>query len=96
MGSFKDSILSGKAYILMIFLQFGFAGMYTISVFSLKRGMNHYVLVVYRNLSATIFITPFAYFFERYVLVYRSIDRSSYKLAGINSIFDISGKSDPR
>lgn len=65
MGSLIDSLISGKAYILMIFLQFGFAGMYTISVFSLKRGMNHFVLVVYRNLSATIFIAPFAFYFER-------------------------------
>lgn len=51
----------------MVFLQFGFAGMFIISVASMKQGMSHYVLVVYRNAVAAAVIAPFALYFERYV-----------------------------
>lgn len=56
-----------KPYIAMVVLQFGYAGMFVVSVASLKRGMSHYVLVVYRNVVATIFMAPFAFWFERKV-----------------------------
>ncbi|EMS60727.1 Auxin-induced protein 5NG4 [Triticum urartu] len=49
----------------MVLLQVGFAGMYIIAVASLKAGMSHFVLVVYRNLVATAVMTPFALYFER-------------------------------
>ncbi|KAI4982306.1 hypothetical protein ZWY2020_022798 [Hordeum vulgare] len=49
----------------MVLLQVGFAGMYIIAVASLKAGMSHFVLVVYRNLVATAVMTPFAIYFER-------------------------------
>lgn len=55
-----------KPYLAMVFLQFGFAGMYIVSMFSLKRGMSHYVLATYRHVVATIFIAPFAIVLERY------------------------------
>lgn len=55
-----------KPYVMMVFLQFGYAGMYIVSVASMKRGMSHFVLVTYRNLVATILMTPFALYFERY------------------------------
>ncbi|GJN00371.1 hypothetical protein PR202_ga17796 [Eleusine coracana subsp. coracana] len=54
-----------KPYLAMVLLQVGFSGMYIVSVASLKRGMNHYVLVVYRNMVATVLMTPFALLFER-------------------------------
>ncbi|KAK8940911.1 WAT1-related protein [Platanthera zijinensis] len=54
-----------KPYVYMVCLQFGYAGMYTISAATLKHGMNHYVLVVYRNLTALVVIAPFALWFER-------------------------------
>lgn len=54
-----------KPYVYMLCLQFGYAGMYTISAATLKQGMNHYVLVVYRNLTAVFIIAPFALWFER-------------------------------
>ncbi|XP_066371363.1 WAT1-related protein At1g44800-like [Miscanthus floridulus] len=54
-----------KPYLAMVLLQVGFSGMYIVSVASLKRGMNHFVLVVYRNLVATIVMAPFALIFER-------------------------------
>ncbi|XP_038990404.1 WAT1-related protein At1g21890-like [Phoenix dactylifera] len=56
-----------KPYLAMVFLQFGYAGMFVISVESLKRGMNHYVLVVYRNAIAVAAVAPFAMWFERKV-----------------------------
>ncbi|GJN22403.1 hypothetical protein PR202_gb09959 [Eleusine coracana subsp. coracana] len=54
-----------KPYLAMILLQIGFAGMYVVAVASLKRGMSHFVLVVYRNLVATAVMAPFALWFER-------------------------------
>lgn len=56
-----------KPYLAMVLLQVGFSGMYIVSVASLKRGMNHFVLVVYRNLVATVVLAPFALLFERRV-----------------------------
>ncbi|KAF0931286.1 hypothetical protein E2562_002633 [Oryza meyeriana var. granulata] len=56
-----------KPYLAMILLQVGFAGMYVVAVASLKRGMSHFVLVVYRNLFATAVMAPFALYFERRV-----------------------------
>ncbi|XP_042398583.1 WAT1-related protein At1g21890-like [Zingiber officinale] len=53
-----------KPYLFMVFLQVGYSGMYIISVASLKGGMNHYVLVVYRNSIAAAVIAPFALWFE--------------------------------
>lgn len=64
-----EVLRKAKPYFLMIFLQFGFAGMYVISVASLKQGMNHYVLVVYRNAVAAVVMAPFAFWFERYPLL---------------------------
>ncbi|KAH1065254.1 hypothetical protein J1N35_030241 [Gossypium stocksii] len=54
-----------KPYLSMISLQFGFAGMYVITMVSLQHGMNHYVLAVYRHLVATVVIAPFALVLER-------------------------------
>lgn len=56
-----------KPYLFMVFLQVGFSGMYIISVASLKGGMNHYVLVVYRNSIAAAVVAPFALWFEGFV-----------------------------
>ncbi|CAL9061523.1 unnamed protein product [Musa banksii] len=62
---FVEVMMTVKAYVLMVLLQFGYAGMFVISVASIKRGMNHFVLVVYRNAIAALFIAPFALWFER-------------------------------
>ncbi|XP_006655900.1 WAT1-related protein At1g21890-like [Oryza brachyantha] len=59
------ALSDAKPYAAMVLLQVGFAGMYIVSVASLKRGMNHFVLVVYRNLVATVLMAPFALLFER-------------------------------
>eukprot|EP00253_Pinus_taeda_P025493 PITA_25493 len=57
-----------KPYVAMICLQFGYAGMAIISKVALNRGMNHFVLVVYRQTVATVVLAPFAFFFERPVM----------------------------
>ncbi|KAJ4700655.1 WAT1-related protein [Melia azedarach] len=54
-----------KPYLLMIFLQFGSAGNYIVSKQTLNRGMNRYVLVVYRNAVAALVLAPFALVLER-------------------------------
>ncbi|XP_022141583.1 WAT1-related protein At4g08290-like [Momordica charantia] len=54
-----------KPYILMVSLQFGFAGMYIISMATLNQGMSRYILIVYRNAVAALFLAPFALIFER-------------------------------
>ncbi|EOY16255.1 PREDICTED: WAT1-related protein At1g21890 [Theobroma cacao] len=64
-GTFPVGLTRAKSYSAMIFLQFGFAGMYVITMFSLQQGMNHYILAVYRHLVATIVIAPFALVLER-------------------------------
>ncbi|KAF8405734.1 hypothetical protein HHK36_007811 [Tetracentron sinense] len=56
-----------KPYLAMVFLQFGYAGMYIITMLSLKQGMSHYILVVYRHIAATLAIAPLALVFERKV-----------------------------
>ncbi|KAG0471236.1 hypothetical protein HPP92_015782 [Vanilla planifolia] len=61
----KDALQKLRPYVYMVLLQVGFAGMYVISTATLKRGMNHYVLVVYRNLVAIATVAPFAFWFER-------------------------------
>ncbi|KAG9451074.1 hypothetical protein H6P81_011039 [Aristolochia fimbriata] len=66
-GSMGNFMSKAKPYASMIFLQFGFAGMYIITSLCLKKGLSHYVLVVYRHVAATIAIAPFAYFMERKV-----------------------------
>ncbi|XP_039145172.1 WAT1-related protein At1g21890-like [Dioscorea cayenensis subsp. rotundata] len=63
--SLSKALSRVKPYLAMILLQVGFAGMYIISLASLKHGMNHYVLVVYRNIIAAAVIAPFALWFER-------------------------------
>ncbi|PIA47339.1 hypothetical protein AQUCO_01400185v1 [Aquilegia coerulea] len=54
-----------KPFLAMVFLQVGFAGMFIVTMLCLKRGLSHYVLVVYRHAAATIAVAPFAFIFER-------------------------------
>lgn len=64
MSGFNEALKALKPYLAMVFLQFGYAGMYVVSIASLKLGMNHFVLVVYRNVVAAAVIAPFALWFE--------------------------------
>ncbi|KAI9121322.1 hypothetical protein K1719_008355 [Acacia pycnantha] len=63
----ESAVDRSKAYIAMISLQFGYAGMSIITKVSLNRGMSHYVLVVYRHAFATAAVAPFALVLERKV-----------------------------
>ncbi|KAK1386896.1 hypothetical protein POM88_015079 [Heracleum sosnowskyi] len=54
-----------RPYLAMICLQFGYAGMYIVTMVSFKQGMSHWVLVVYRHVVATLAIAPFAFILER-------------------------------
>ncbi|XP_022766348.1 WAT1-related protein At1g21890-like isoform X2 [Durio zibethinus] len=72
---FSLGLNKAKPYLAMLCLQVGFAGMYVITMVSLQKGMNHYILAVYRHLVATIVIAPFALVLERPV-----IDQNLYYL----------------
>ncbi|XP_038886476.1 WAT1-related protein At4g08290-like [Benincasa hispida] len=62
----ENTIMSRlKPYILVVSLQFGIAGIYVICMATLTKGMSRYVLIVYRNTVATLFLAPFALIFER-------------------------------
>ncbi|KAF5203680.1 Wat1-related protein, partial [Thalictrum thalictroides] len=54
-----------KPFLAMVFLQVGYAGMFIVTMLCLKRGLSHYVLVVYRHAAATIAVAPFAFIIER-------------------------------
>ncbi|XP_010534299.1 PREDICTED: WAT1-related protein At2g39510-like [Tarenaya hassleriana] len=56
-----------KAPMAVILLQFGYAGLSITANFALRQGMSPHVLIVYRHAIATLFITPFALFFDRKV-----------------------------
>ncbi|KAL3634769.1 hypothetical protein CASFOL_021823 [Castilleja foliolosa] len=56
-----------KPYLAMLSLQFGYAGMYIITLISFKRGFSHWIFVVYRHAFATLLFAPFAYFLEKKV-----------------------------
>lgn len=70
-----------KPYILVVCLQFGMAGIYVISMATLNRGMSRYVLIVYRNAVAALFLAPFALIFERF-------DLELYKFFEVLDMFD--------
>ncbi|KAF1863871.1 hypothetical protein Lal_00030993 [Lupinus albus] len=53
-----------KPYLAMVSLQFGYAGMYIITMISFKHGMSHWILSVYRHVVATLIMAPFALVLE--------------------------------
>ncbi|KAL4585316.1 hypothetical protein LXL04_009934 [Taraxacum kok-saghyz] len=65
MGLLREVLNSSKPYLAMVSLQFGYAGMYIITMIGMKRGLSHWILVVYRHATATLVISPFAFAFER-------------------------------
>ncbi|KAL3641104.1 hypothetical protein CASFOL_016072 [Castilleja foliolosa] len=54
-----------KPYIVMIIVQFAYAGMSILSKAAMTEGMNPYVFVAYRQALATLALAPFAFFLER-------------------------------
>ncbi|KAL7596506.1 hypothetical protein Lser_V15G28538 [Lactuca serriola] len=55
----------GKPFFAVVFIQFGFAGMYILSKLALNEGMSNYVFVVYRHAVATLVMAPFAILLDR-------------------------------
>lgn len=55
-----------RPFIGVIFLQVGLAGMDVLSKAALNQGMSNYVLVVYRHAVATLVMTPFAAFLDKF------------------------------
>lgn len=53
-------------FLVMVFVQLGYAGMNITSKLAIQSGMNPLVLAAYRQIFATASIAPFAYFLERY------------------------------
>lgn len=62
---FSHFLAKIKPYLAMVSLQFGYAGMYIVSMICLKRGMSHWILVVYRHAVAFVAVAPFALVLER-------------------------------
>ncbi|KAK2427025.1 WAT1-related protein [Trifolium repens] len=55
-----------KPFIAVVLLQFGYAIMDVLSKAAMNEGMSNYVFIVYRHVVASIFITPFALYFDNY------------------------------
>ncbi|KAK7358869.1 hypothetical protein VNO77_00809 [Canavalia gladiata] len=53
-----------KPYLVVIFIQAIYAVMFLLSKAAFDQGMNSFIFVFYRQTVATIFLTPFAFFFE--------------------------------
>lgn len=78
-GKFSKQLRKMKPYLAILSLQFGYSGMYIITMVSFKHGMSHWILSVYRHVVAAIIITPFAFVLERYLsLFFLSILKSLF------------------
>lgn len=66
-----------KPYVAMVSLQFGYSGMYIITMVSFKHGFSHWILSVYRHVIAFLVIAPFAFILERSLYFSSQTDRSS-------------------
>ncbi|KAM3377941.1 WAT1-related protein like [Capsicum galapagoense] len=51
--------------VVMVMVQVGYAGMNIVGKIAMDAGMNPFVHIAYRQIIGTIFLAPFAYFFER-------------------------------
>ncbi|KHN09197.1 WAT1-related protein At4g08290-like [Glycine soja] len=58
---------NAKPYLMLLAVQFGSAGMFIFAMDAIKKGMSHYVFIVYRNAIASITLAPFAFVLERKV-----------------------------
>lgn len=64
-GGLSVGLKKAKPFLAMVSLQFGYSGMYIITIIALKTGMSHYILSVYRHVIAFLIIAPFAFVLER-------------------------------
>ncbi|XP_010241703.1 PREDICTED: WAT1-related protein At5g64700-like [Nelumbo nucifera] len=86
-----------KPYLAVVLVQTIYAGMFLLSKAAFNNGMNNFVFVFYRQAAATIFLVPFAIFFERKrapPLSFRLFCKIFlHSLLGITSSLDIYGVS---
>ncbi|KOM41593.1 hypothetical protein LR48_Vigan04g179100 [Vigna angularis] len=59
---------NARPYLMLLAVQFGSAGMFIFAMDAIKKGMSHYVFIVYRNAIASITLAPFAFVLERIIL----------------------------
>ncbi|XP_027354153.1 WAT1-related protein At4g08300-like [Abrus precatorius] len=64
-GKLSKGLRKVKPYLAILSLQFGYSGMYIITMVSFKHGMSHWILSVYRHVVAAVIIVPFALVLER-------------------------------
>ena len=55
-----------KPYLAVLLVQSIYGGMFMLSKAAFNGGMNNYVFVFYRQAAATLFLAPFAFYFEWY------------------------------
>ncbi|CAJ1937905.1 unnamed protein product [Sphenostylis stenocarpa] len=60
----KNTMKGNKHYLVVIIIQAIYAGMFLLSKAAFDHGMNNFIFVFYRQTVATVFLTPFAFFFE--------------------------------
>ncbi|KAJ6751243.1 hypothetical protein OIU85_001739 [Salix viminalis] len=84
-----------KPYLVVILVQSIYGGMFMLSKAAFNGGMNNYVFVFYRQAAATLFLAPFAFYFEwknrpplSFVTFYKIFFLA---LFGISLSLDISG-----
>lgn len=75
-GKLSQGLRKVKPYLAILSLQFGYSGMYIITMVSFKHGMSHWILSVYRHVVAAIIIVPFALVLERYISLSHSLSLS--------------------
>ncbi|XP_028766018.1 WAT1-related protein At5g64700 [Neltuma alba] len=56
---------ANKPYLVVLIVQAIYAGMFLLSKAAFDHGMNNFIFVFYRQAAATVFLAPFAFFFER-------------------------------
>lgn len=67
LGMGSETLDTYGPYVAQLMVQIVYAVMNIVIKVALEDGLNHYVFVTYRQLVATLAISPVAYFAERYV-----------------------------
>ncbi|WVZ23240.1 hypothetical protein V8G54_001784, partial [Vigna mungo] len=60
----ENTMKGNKPYLVVILIQAIYAAMFLLSKAAFDHGMNNFIFVFYRQIAATIFLIPFAFFFE--------------------------------
>lgn len=63
----RNKMKGNNPYLVVILIQAIYAAMFLLSKAAFDHGMNNFIFVFYRQAIATIFLTPFTFFFEWYV-----------------------------